>query len=77
MPVRLFQEGFDVWLGNNRGTINARKHTYLDPDADLEYWDFSHHEFAVYDIHSMLQKVVQENKTCRKVSYLGHSLGNL
>ena len=77
LPVRLFQEGFDVWLGNNRGTMNSRRHTTLDPDADDEYWDFSHHEFAMSDIPSMMTKIVEESKTCRKVSYLGHSIGNM
>ena len=76
-PVRMFQEGFDVWLGNNRGTMNSRRHVSLDPDVDQDYWDFSHHEYAAFDIPSMIKKIVQENKTCRKVSYIGHSLGNL
>jgi hypothetical protein len=31
--------GFDVWLGNSRGTNNARKHVHLDPDSE-EFWAF-------------------------------------
>lgn len=50
LPVRLFQEGFDVWLGNNRGTMNSRGHVKLDPDVDHSFWDFSHHHFAAFDI---------------------------
>ena len=51
LPVRLFQEGFDVWLGNNRGTRLSRKHETLDADEDAgAYWDFSHHEFAEFDV---------------------------
>ena len=32
LPVQLFEEGFDVWLGNNRGTRHSRKHQWLDAD---------------------------------------------
>lgn len=33
LPVLLFQAGFDVWLGNNRGTRHSRKHLTLDADT--------------------------------------------
>ena len=78
LPVRLFQEGFDVWLGNNRGTRLSRKHETLDADEDAgAYWDFSHHEFAEFDVPQMTRKIVQVSNTSRRVSYLGHSVGNM
>jgi len=58
LPVLLFQEGFDVWLGNNRGTMYSREHKHLDPDADDDYWDFSHHEFAAFDLPQMTEKIL-------------------
>ena len=76
LPVLLFQEGFDVWLGNNRGTRHSRKHANLDADKDAEsYWDFSHAEFGSFDVPAMTSKIVKETGTCTKVSFLGHSLG--
>ena len=30
--------GYDVWLGNHRGTKYARKHETLNPNSDREYW---------------------------------------
>ena len=78
LPVRLFQEGFDVWLGNNRGTMNSREHVRFDADKNAEaYWNFSHHEYAMFDIPSMTTKIVQVSKTCRKISVLGHSVGSM
>lgn len=76
LPVRLFQEGFDVWLGNNRGTRLSRKHVSMDPDdINQDFWAFSHHEFGAFDLPTMAKTIVRASGTCQKVSYLGHSLG--
>jgi hypothetical protein len=43
--------GYDVWLGNNRGNFISRKHKDLDPDIDKKkYWDFSFVEMGKYDL---------------------------
>ena len=34
MPAQLFLEGYDVWFGNARGTMNSREHVKLDADDD-------------------------------------------
>lgn len=36
----LADAGWDVWLGNNRGTLWSRNHLKWNPDTDNEYWDF-------------------------------------
>lgn len=36
----LADQGYDVWMGNNRGTIHSRKHVRFDPDFDTAYWQF-------------------------------------
>lgn len=38
---KLADEGYDVWLGNNRGSTYSRKHVKLDARTDKRYWDFS------------------------------------
>ena len=38
---QMIRKGFDVWLGNNRGTTFSRNHTKFNPDKDSEYWEFS------------------------------------
>ena len=58
LPVQLFQAGYDVWLGNNRGTRHSRKHTFIDPDKQASwYWDFSHDEFGTKDIPAMVDLI--------------------
>ena len=41
--------GYDVWLGNNRGNAYSREHVNYNVD-DKEFWDFSFHEMAIYDL---------------------------
>ena len=58
LPVLLFQDGFDVWLGNNRGTRHSRRHKDLDADEDAAlYWDFSLTDFGVSDIPAMAKEI--------------------
>ena len=39
-PYVLVEQGYDVWLGNNRGNRYALGHTSLSVDS-AAYWDFN------------------------------------
>ena len=40
-PFVLASQGYDVWLGNNRGTRYAAYHTTLNASTDAEFWQFN------------------------------------
>ena len=70
----LARAGYDVWLGNFRGTKYGRRHQTLDPDKDLEFWRFSLHELGVKDIAAMITSILKISGQ-PKMSFIGHSMG--
>eukprot|EP00742_Colponemidia_sp_Colp-10_P002746 GILJ01002936.1.p1 GENE.GILJ01002936.1~~GILJ01002936.1.p1 ORF type:complete len:423 (-),score=58.58 GILJ01002936.1:189-1457(-) len=69
----LADAGFDVWLGNSRGSTYSRKHEVLSV-ADKAFWDFSWDEMAKYDIPAIVNYVLKVN-TGPRLAYVGHSQG--
>nr|XP_045585758.1 gastric triacylglycerol lipase-like [Procambarus clarkii] len=69
----LADAGYDVWLGNARGTSYGRRHVSLSP-SQPEFWDFSFNELARYDVPAML-RYVRKTTGAAQVDYVGHSLG--
>jgi len=63
--------GYDVWLGNNRGTVFSYRHVNLTVH-DKEYWNFSFNEMARYDVPTNVDFVLQKTGV-EKITYLGHS----
>ncbi|XP_053609884.1 lipase 1-like [Plodia interpunctella] len=73
--MMLAQEGYDVWVGNNRGNRYSRNHVTLNPDKDECFWNYSFHEMSVIDLPEIIDLVLEKTGQSQ-LSAVGHSLGN-
>ncbi|BHF74484.1 hypothetical protein SprV_0501757000 [Sparganum proliferum] len=65
--------GYDVWLGNSRGSTYSQYHKTLDPTSE-QFWQFSWDDMAHNDLPVTIEFVL--NKTGNdKLFYIGHSQG--
>lgn len=70
----LADDGFDVWIGNNRGSRYSKNHNKLDPKHDSAFWDFGIDELALLDIPALVEYIKTETSV-EKIDYFGHSEG--
>eukprot|EP01137_Pigoraptor_chileana_P008056 Opistho-2@54370 len=68
----LADQGFDVWLGNNRGVVP--KHQALHA-GERQFWDWSLDELGKYDFPALVHFVCAQSQH-EKCTYIGHSQGN-
>lgn len=72
-PFVLANAGYDVWLGNNRGTRWSDTHSTLS-NKEKEYWQYSWEEMGTYDSPANIDYIL--NLTgFDKINYVGHSEG--
>lgn len=64
-----------VWAGNFRGNKYSRDHVTLNPDKDVNFWDFSITELSYYDCAAIIDYVLNRTGSA-KVNIISHSLGN-
>ena len=75
LPIALAKAGYDVWMGNGRGTRFSSEHETIDWEKnEEEYWDFSFPELGTYDLPAALS-MVKEETGGKKIRYYGYSLG--
>ncbi|XP_011498523.1 PREDICTED: lipase 3-like [Ceratosolen solmsi marchali] len=66
--------GYDVWLGNVRGSRYSRKHNHYTVE-EAKYWNFDWHEIGLYDLPTMIDYILIETGH-KKLFYIGHSQGS-
>jgi lysosomal acid lipase/cholesteryl ester hydrolase len=73
LPFLLVDQGYDVWLGNNRGNKYSKKCTDHSP-AENEFWNFSMDQFAFHDIPDSINYILTTTGQ-PSLSYIGFSQG--
>ena len=60
---KFVDEGFNVYMGNFRGTKYSLAHTNPDPsyNTSFDYWNFTFAEIGVYDVPAFVDKIYTEN----------------
>jgi len=71
IPLRLYDDGFDVWFANNRGTRYSTKHDTYDYKSK-EYWDFTWYDVGNGDNITEIDYLYDLSGE-QKVNYLGFS----
>ena len=76
-PAFLFSDaGFDVWLGNSRGSYHSLGHVKYNYNTDPQYWQFTWQHMADFDIPAVIPYVLKATNQ-KKLAYVGHSQGTL
>eukprot|EP01100_Stratorugosa_tubuloviscum_P003345 TRINITY_DN1809_c0_g1_i1.p1 TRINITY_DN1809_c0_g1~~TRINITY_DN1809_c0_g1_i1.p1 ORF type:complete len:428 (+),score=179.31 TRINITY_DN1809_c0_g1_i1:107-1390(+) len=73
LPYLLADQGYDVWLGNNRGSRYCSFHRTF-PVTSTEFWNFSLNQLACFDVPSMIDCILK-NTRAEKITYIGFSQG--
>lgn len=74
LPFQLYQQGFEVWLANFRGTTYGNQHVSLSP-ANSSFWDYSFDQMAAFDLPAIIDTVLSVSSRSAITSLIGHSEG--
>ncbi|KAL2324219.1 hypothetical protein Fmac_023277 [Flemingia macrophylla] len=70
----LADHGFDVWVGNVRGTRWSHGHVSLS-EKNKQFWDWSWQELALFDVAEIVNYI--NSVTNSKIFVVGHSQGTI
>ena len=73
----LVRQGYDVWMGNNRGTFYSKGHETLNARDEKDmpaYYEFDFEEMGLYDIPAFTDFILEKTGQ-KKIAYVGHSMG--
>ncbi|CEM20070.1 unnamed protein product [Vitrella brassicaformis CCMP3155] len=73
--IALHQAGYDVWMGNSRGSLFSANHTSMSVDSE-DFWSYTWQHMAMYDIPASIQYVLTHTRShADGLIYVGHSQG--
>ncbi|KAM7351074.1 lipase 2 [Cochliomyia hominivorax] len=71
LAFQLFNNYYDVWLANMRGSPWSRNHSRFTIE-DSDFWSFSFHEWGRYDLPAIVDHIRNES-SFQQVLLIGHS----
>ena len=72
---QLARQGYDVFLGNNRGNMNSPDHTTWTQQANpSQYFNYSFQDLGEHDLPTQINLAL-EKSGASKLTYLAHSQG--
>lgn len=76
LPYYFWEQGYDVWMGNNRCGFEP-KHTYYEGNLmhNEEFWDWDIRAFASYDLPCIIDNVLLHKPDFQKVILVAHLQG--
>ena len=72
--IEFAEEGYHVYMGNNRGTATSQGHETLNAIDDVAYWNFSFADMA-NDVRAFVDKMYEHAGNEVKGYYVGYSQG--
>ncbi|XP_013104060.1 lipase 3 [Stomoxys calcitrans] len=69
----LVNQGYDVWLGNNRGNRYGNRHLNMTSN-DRHFWSFSIHEIGTLDLPRIIDFILEHTQQ-PSLHYVGYSQG--
>jgi pimeloyl-ACP methyl ester carboxylesterase len=72
--IRLWEAGYEVWLGNSRGNSFSLNHTTLKVDSK-EFWNYTFEEMGERDLPAQVDYFLTTSGA-RQLTYVGWSQGN-
>lgn len=75
--VQLAEEGYDVWMVNTRGTQMSKQHRdgLNSRYSEFPFWNFDNDDIAFRDIPAAVERVLEQNNSCQKITLVGDSNG--